>query len=66
MRTKEQQKEYMKGYMQRKRANTGANKDGVLTEGANRVETVPASYVDGVKGRYQFLPERPRFVTLSD
>ena len=36
----------------------------MLTEGANKVET--ASYVEGLKGRYQFLPERPRFVTLSD
>lgn len=29
-------------------------------------EMVPASYVQGTTGRYQSLPERPRFITLSD
>ena len=29
-------------------------------------EMVPASYIEGINGRYQFLPERPRFLTLSD
>ena len=33
----------------------------------NGVEYVPASYIPGTKGRmYQFLPERPRYLTLSD
>ena len=31
------------------------------------VEYVPASYVPGSKGRtYKMLPERPRYLTLSD
>lgn len=29
-------------------------------------ETVPASYVQGVTGIFETLPERPRFLTLSD
>ena len=29
-------------------------------------EMVPASYVQGITGKFESLPERPRFVTLSD
>ena len=31
------------------------------------VETVPASYVEGINGKmYEVLPERPRYLKLSD
>ena len=30
------------------------------------VEMVPASYVQGLNGMYEALPERPKFLTLSD
>lgn len=30
------------------------------------VETVPASYIVGNKGKYKFLPIRPRFLKLTD
>ena len=46
---------YQREYMKRKRSNTD---EGV---------TVPASYVMGIDGKmYETLPERPRFLTLSD
>jgi len=30
------------------------------------LETVPSAYVPGVTRDFEFLPERPRFLTLSD
>ena len=55
-----------------KRKREGITKSGITTEetGQNvipEVEMVPASYVQGLGGRmYEFLPERPRYLTLSD
>ena len=49
--------------MKRKREGLtlGVNKEGV------NIEMVPASYVQGLNGRmYEALPERPRYLTLSD
>ena len=38
-----------------------------VTSFKDGIEYVPASYVEGLKGRrYESLPERPRFLTLSD
>ena len=43
----------------------GVTVDGVTHEVPP--ETVPASYVQGLNGKmYETLPERPRYVTLSD
>lgn len=43
----------------------GSQDEGSQIEGSQE-ETVPASYVYGTTGKYQFLPERPRYLTLSD
>ena len=50
-----------------------SNKEGLTEQGLTHnnysaaIETVPASYVPGSKGRqYLMLPERARFLTLSD
>ena len=41
----------------------GVTQEGVTDEGV----TVPASYVEGIDGRkYEVLPERPRYLKLSD
>ena len=51
---------------------TGINKgvtdeDPTSTSKDNpHTETVPASYVEGITGKFKSLPKRPRFVTLSD
>ncbi len=37
-----------------------------VTQGGVTVEMIPPSYVYGTTGKYQFLPERPRYLTLSD
>lgn len=60
---KEQQKEYWKD---RKRQQRMSTPDNVHPE-LSTPEVVPASYVEGLSGRmYEFLPERPRYLTLSD
>ena len=57
----EQQREYDKERMRKKRQG---RTDKVEQEA---VEQVPASYVEGLNGRqYEFLPKRPRYLTLSD
>lgn len=38
---------------------------GVNNEGVN-IEMVPASYVQGITGIFEALPERPRYLELSD
>ncbi len=38
---------------------------GVNEEGVN-IEMVPASFVQGRNGKHEFLPERSRYLTLSD
>ena len=49
--------------MKKVRGNT---EQGNTTEG-NTEEMVPASYVQGLNGRmYEALPERPRYLTLSE
>ncbi len=50
--------EYQRNYMREKRKQKGVTGEGVTT--------VPASYVEGTHKSYEFLPERPRYVTLSD
>ncbi len=59
---KESRKEASRKSMEKERQGltTGVNKEGV------NIETVPASYIQGNKGRHEFLPERPRYLTLSD
>ena len=55
-------KERMRRYREKQK---GVTEQGVTTEGVT--EMVEASYVEGLHGRqYQFLPERPRYLTLSD
>ncbi len=44
----------------RKGLTLGVNKEGV------NIETVPVCYVQGITGKFQSLPERPRYLTLSD
>lgn len=44
----------------RKGLTSGVNKEGV------NIEVVPASYVQGITGKFLALPERPRYLTLSD
>ena len=41
-------------------------KEKDVTQGCNAEEVVPASYVQGRNGMHEFLPERPRYLTLSD
>ncbi len=41
------------------------NKESVTADSVTE-ETVPASYVQGLTGKFESLPERPRFLTLSD
>ncbi len=58
--TKEQKKVYQREYMRKRRSNIGgSNKDVTL-------ETVPACHVRGITGKFKSLPERPRYLTLSD
>ena len=63
-------KDRMKRYRERKR-NGSVTKAVTEAKGVTvsdvTVEMVPASYVQGLNGKmYQALPERPRFLTLSD
>lgn len=48
----------------------GLTNEGLTSEGTrfkDGIEYVPASFVEGLHGRvYQSLPERPRYLTLSD
>ena len=48
--------------MEKKRQGltSGVNKEGV------NIEMVPASFVQGRNGKHEFLPERSRYLTLSD
>ena len=56
--------------MRKKRSNKGSNIPGSNSEGLTSfkdgVEMVPAAYVPGVHQTYLMLPERPRFLALSD
>ncbi len=65
---KEKQREYNTRRMQTVRqGNTGGNTESAVTQHkVTQVETVPASYIVGNKGEYMFLPERPRYLKLSD
>ena len=66
----------MRRYRNRQKGVTteGVTEEGVTLEKTkdgtyfkDGIEMVPASYVQGLQGAmYQFLPERPRYVTLSD
>ncbi len=59
-------KDYQKGLMRKRRPNKGLTGEGSNDEGLTGVEMVPASYVMGLIGMFESLPERPRFLTLSD
>lgn len=43
----------------------GVTQQGV-TKGVTDVESVPASYIKGLSDFYESLPERPRYLPLSD
>ena len=63
---KEQTRKRVERYRERHKSVTS---ESVTSEKATdnvTLEIVPASYVQGLTGMYQFLPERPRYVTLSD
>ena len=63
---KEQTRKRVERYRERHKSVTS---ESVTSEKATvnvTQEIVPASYVRGLTGMYQFLPERPRYVTLSD
>ena len=63
---KEKLKSYQKGWVRQKRGNRGSQGEG-STFFIDGIEYVPASYVEGLNGMmYQSLPERPRYLTLSD
>ena len=59
---KEKRNKASKDSMEKKRQGLtlGVNKEGV------NIEMVPASYVQGITGKFKSLPERPRYLTLSD
>jgi len=60
---KQKYQEYNKERMRVARERVAQNK----TESESvQPDMVPASYIQGNNGRYQFLPERPRYLTLSD
>ena len=70
---KEKQKEAVRKAVDKHRkgiTEQGITEQGITEDGAyfkDGVEMVPASYVQGLNGkRYEVLPERPRYVTLSD
>ena len=54
----------------RKRVNKDSQRkrrgDAKGVTGQGVTETVPECYVQGITGKFKSLPERPRFVTLSD
>jgi len=55
-------KEYQKNYMKARRSNKKEN----VRPNDVRPETVPPGYVYGTTGKYLNLPERLRYLTLSD
>ena len=59
---KEKRNKASKDSMEKKRQGLtlGVNKEGV------NIEMVPASYVQGITGKFKSLPERERYLTLSD
>ena len=58
------QKEAVKRAVQKHRGITQSiTQQGITSDGT---EMVPASYVEGMTGRFLNLPERPRYLTLSD
>ena len=68
---KEQTRLRVKRYREKKDSVTLGEryKDSVTPDGTyfkDGIEMVPASYVEGMTGRFLNLPERPRFLTLSD
>ena len=59
-------KDRMRRYRDKKRNGTVTEDKSVTVEDVT-VELVPASYVMGLNGvMYEALPERPRYLTLSD
>ena len=61
---KEQTKLRVQRYRNKQKSVTRTNS---VTLGDVTQEMVPVAYVQGLNGRmYQSLPEKPRFVTLSD
>ena len=61
---KEQTRKRVERYRDKQKSVTPSS--GV-TQGCNAVEMVPASYVMGLNEvMYEALPERPRYLTLSD
>ena len=52
----------------------GVTSEGVTSEGVTKdgtyfkdgIEMVPASYVQGITGKFEALPERPRYLTMTD
>jgi len=68
---KEQTRLRVKRYREKKDSVTLGEryKDSVTTDGTyfkDGIEMVPASYVEGMTERFLNLPERPRYLTLSD
>ena len=60
---KDKQKEAVKRAVAKHRK--GITGEGITEDNSNTL--VPASYVEGLNGqRYQSLPARPRYLTLSD
>ncbi len=60
---KEQTRLRVQRYRDNKKSVTTDNN---VTHGDVTPETVPASYVQGLSGVFESLPERPRYLTLSD
>ncbi len=61
---KEQTRLRVKRYRDKK---NGVTPEKDVTQRCNAVEMVPASFVQGRNGvMHEFLPERPRYLTLSD
>jgi len=63
---KEAQRERIRRYRDKQKGVTSEGVTPDKPEGVTLEETVPTSYVLGRKGAYPSLPERPRFLTLSD
>ena len=55
---KEKRKQVNKDSQRKRRGDT----EGVTGQGV----TVPACYVQGITGKFKSLPERPRYLELSD
>ena len=60
---REKTRQRVKRYRERQKSVTSVER---YTKRDVTLEMVPPSYVYGTAGRYQFLPERPRYLTLSD